>query len=149
LGTDFGSVGPTAIALVDVDQDGDLDLVVGGGSDGKHYVYTNTGGGAFTKPAGAAFTLSGQTGVDVMDADQDGRADLAIVAPDSRLYWARNQGGSFASPLVVGSTVSPSLAVGAPPGNNVRQVRPFAYARVPSTTPQLAMVAVDSGPLRY
>lgn len=114
--TDFGEHSPNGLAAFDLEGDGDLDLVVGGGSLGNHFIYTNDGTGSFTAPASAAFDVNGQTGVDAFDADHDGDHDLVVaVFGPSLLYYVQNLGGSLAAPVAVASLTGPSIGVGAPP----------------------------------
>jgi hypothetical protein len=116
LEQDFGfNLNATGIAAFDLENDGDLDLVVGA-SDGNHYVYVNDGTAAFTTPTGPAFVVSGQSGIDAYDADHDGDHDLVIVTvATSELLYVENLGGTLASPVAVATVSGFGVAVGAPP----------------------------------
>lgn len=108
--------GTVGLAAFDLEGDGDLDLVVGGGSQGDHYIFTNDGTGSFAPPASIAFDVNTQTGVDAFDADHDGDHDLVVAAYAlSRLYYVENLGGTLAAPLVVANLSGLSIGVGAPP----------------------------------
>lgn len=121
VGDDFGVRLTTALAAFDLEGDGDLDLVAGGGYlSGEHYIYTNDGTGSFAPPASSAFTLPTQTGVDAFDADHDGDHDLVIAAyrrrlVDHQFYSVENLGGTLAPPVGVAYLSGDSVGVGAPP----------------------------------
>ena len=71
---------PLALVLADVDNDGDLDFLVAGGS--VINVCLNNGNGLFT--SGTSIALSGNTyGISVGDVDGDG--DLDLVFPNFNL----------------------------------------------------------------
>jgi hypothetical protein len=113
---DFGVVNTVGLALFDVEGDGDLDILVGGGTDGAHFVYTNDGAGNFSKPAGPAFDVDAQTGVDAFDLGHDGDHDLAVVTFHLRtLLFVENLGGSLGPPRGARSLEGPSVGIGAPP----------------------------------
>ncbi len=91
----FGSVADqhTAVALGDVDGDGDLDavLAVYGGNES---VWTNDGTGAFTLRssfAGLGYTLD----LDLADIDADGDLDALVVNYDGGQLWKNNGSGTF------------------------------------------------------
>lgn len=74
-----------AVALADVDADGDLDLVTG--NYGLDRLFLNDGGGHFTSASGALPALSGATrGVAVGDVNGDGSVDLVFAR-----YGGQNQ----------------------------------------------------------
>jgi hypothetical protein len=115
LETDFGVVNADGLARIDVEGDGDLDLVVGGAEDGAHYVYTNDGAGNFSAPAGPAFDVDNFTQLDDWDADGDGDTDLLIARfPDGTLLYSENVGGTLQSPVPRTSMGPLGYGIGAP-----------------------------------
>ncbi len=114
LGVDFGDNFTTGLAMFDLEGDGDLDVVAGGGTTGEHYIYTNDGTGNLTTPAMVAFDLDANTGLDAFDADGDGDHDLVAVAFTGGLLYLENLGGTLAAPITVDAVVS-GIGVGAPP----------------------------------
>lgn len=116
VGDDFAEGDANGLAAFDLEGDGDLDLIAGGGSPGEHYVYTNDGTGSFTPPVYSSFNVDAQTGVDAFDADHDGDHDIVVAAGGTRLlYFVENLGGSLAAPVVIANLSGPSIGVGAPP----------------------------------
>ncbi|MEM6793927.1 MAG: VCBS repeat-containing protein [Acidobacteriota bacterium] len=116
VSADFPVVGsPTGLALFDFEEDGDLDIAVGGSFDGSHYIYLNDGLGNFTAPAGSAFTLGSFSGLDSFDVTADGREDLmAVNWFNRRLIYTQNLGGVLAAPVPVGALDGASIGIGAP-----------------------------------
>ncbi len=116
IGTDFGVWGTVGLALFDLEGDGDLDIIAGGGyRGGNHFIYTNDGSGNFTAPAAFAFDLNTQTGLDAFDFDGDGDDDLVVATWRTRsLFYVENLGGSLGAPVFVGSTGWYGIGVGAP-----------------------------------
>jgi subtilisin family serine protease len=72
-----GAMNPWAMALVDVDNDGDRDLFVGR-APAASQLFRNNGDGTFTDISAASGIsgFSGVNGVAVLDYNNDGRADL-------------------------------------------------------------------------
>jgi len=76
-----GSNGPEAVQLVDIDRDGDLDIVTGEGNLDAVYVSLNDGTGTFGALSGTSFPTGGAQGVNdilVGDFDNDGDSDLVV-----------------------------------------------------------------------
>ena len=93
---ELGSSYSTSVALGDIDDDGDLDMIVGNGIDQPNRIYTNDGTGIFTD-SGQALGSSDSTSVALGDIDADGDLDLVVgnqYFSPSRVYY--NDGsGSF------------------------------------------------------
>src|SRR5262249_50520573 len=99
--------GPIHVPLVDLDGDGDLDIVAIVSQDYEEvWAFENLGGGKFRKRelySDPNFDL-GSAGLVVADLDQDGKPDLLWVAGDNLevrypnpqawhgCYWLRNLG---------------------------------------------------------
>ncbi len=89
--------------LVDLDQDGDLDLVVGD-RDGLIHYFENTGSAtsaAFVERTGAnnvfaAITVSSMASVTLADYDDDGDLDLIFGEIDGTVGYAENVGAADA-----------------------------------------------------
>jgi hypothetical protein len=119
--SDFDIPDSTGLAVFDLDGDGDLEIVVGGGNGNTrfpsgHFVYMNDGHGGFTKPAGPVFDIREGVGIDAFDADGDGDHDLVVASfTDRTLRYVENLGGTLASPIVVAFLAQRSIGVGAPP----------------------------------
>ncbi len=102
-GQELGSFHTKAVALGDVDGDGDLDLVTGNvseyspsgsiGSDASNRVYLNDGNGAFTD---SGQMLGWGSTVSVVLGDVDGDGDIDLVegnhAQSSRVYLNDGKG---------------------------------------------------------
>ncbi|MEM7200649.1 MAG: VCBS repeat-containing protein [Planctomycetota bacterium] len=142
---------PAAIALGDVDADGDLDLVFG--NAGQDQLYLNDGAGMFTDVTGTHMPVDSDWSTDAafVDADGDGDPDLVFgSAAQVRLY--RNDGaGVFIDvtatevPVGAGSAVAvgdldgdadPDLAF----GNDGRRGRPYFNLLRQLHTPLLARI---------
>jgi hypothetical protein len=89
-----------AVSWADFDNDGDLDLVVLGGSDISsplpQGIYRNDGGGTFTHVDSGLLTAVGYPTLSWGDYDNDGYVDLALggVGPGCRIYH-NNGSGTF------------------------------------------------------
>ena len=91
------------VAWFDMDDDGQLDLLVANDS-GPNYVYRNLGNGKFedvSYPSGAALDGNGREqahmGVAIGDYDNDGRDDIHITnfADDFNVLYRNHDGTSF------------------------------------------------------
>ena len=89
-----------AVCLLDVDSDGDLDLLVGegGGPSAQNYIYTNDGFGTFSD-ATAQWLGGGGQGANQFvpfDADGDGDLDLLLISWNATPLLLSNLGNMFA-----------------------------------------------------
>lgn len=93
-GFNYAQVG-AGVSMMDLDGDGDLDILVAGGLNGEFGLYENDGSGFFTdRTAGSGFTLMPNvSGISAADYDNDGDLDIHVPGwkVPSRLY--RNDGG--------------------------------------------------------
>jgi uncharacterized repeat protein (TIGR01451 family) len=94
----FGAGNSTAVALGDVDEDGDLDAVVGN-SDSALALYLNDGMGQFSlHPSNPIFGSSGGQKVILGDMDGDGGLDAIVSYGTGSVSIYRNDGtGQFNS----------------------------------------------------
>ncbi len=96
----FLSFNTTAVALGDVDGDGDLDLVLGNTRQQQSRLYLNDGTGVFTDGTHGRLPTRNDNTNTVAMADQDGDGDLDLIfgngyaAPQTRLYL-NNGAGTF------------------------------------------------------
>lgn len=121
---------PTGFALFDLEGDGDLDAVVGGGFRGdvgsSHFLLINDGKGNYTLQSPESVFESPPSifkggpeysFIDSSDFDHDGDHDLIIAGYGSReIEYIENLGGILAPPIVIHSrTTGVAMGVGAPP----------------------------------
>jgi len=85
------------ITTADVDNDGDLDLLLAG-SNGRGHLYSNNGGGTFTH-AQSFSNVAGYMG-GFADLDNDGDLDL-YFAGDAQVYLNDGAGGYSPGPAVL------------------------------------------------
>lgn len=110
LGTDSGS----AVALGDLDDDGDLDAVITAAFGGETGVWINQGGsqggneGDFV--AGEVLEEWGNHGVALGDLDGDGDLD-AVTVESSYQLWMNNGNATFVDGLTINGPFSRGVAV--------------------------------------
>ena len=102
---------PSALAMADVDADGDLDMLVGSSQTGAVYVRRNVGNGVFA----AATTVNLATDIKTLvAADVDNDGDMDLVVAGYNVTFALNDGsGTFqrSTPLTVGGDAT-GIALG-------------------------------------
>ena len=88
----------TGLGAADMDGDGDVDLMVRGGTFAPVTLFVQEENGVFTPTVELFFGTEPITNFILQDMDQDGLMDVLFRAGDSvdrDLYWKRNLGGSF------------------------------------------------------
>ena len=97
----FGTA-PRQIALVDLDEDNDLDIVAAYSRDNVLAYYTNDGTGYFNNCKLINNPTETNTGcVVVTDLDNDGKVDILSSGPES-ISWYKNLGnGNFSTVLMI------------------------------------------------
>jgi hypothetical protein len=114
IATDDGD--STGAACADVDNDGDLDLLVVNGSGQNVFFYLNNGDGTFTKITQGDLVNTGGTGNGAVftDYDRDGFLDLFVAGYPGNNWLFRNKGNanSWLTVKCVG-TASNRSAIGA------------------------------------
>jgi hypothetical protein len=79
-------------AFIDIDQDGDHDLAIGGRNIHVAIFYNNAGS-LETSPSWQTHTIVGARQMDFGDFDGDGDADLAVAGIDEGFFLFENLGG--------------------------------------------------------
>ncbi|MEM1033251.1 MAG: VCBS repeat-containing protein [Myxococcota bacterium] len=100
------------LATIDVDADGDRDLVVSGG--GRLIVYVNEEG-SFAPPLEVDTVDAGDAiaAVYTADLDQDGDEDIITVLSDAVVWYENRSNGDFRGPRTLArGNISPGLALG-------------------------------------
>ena len=111
----LGANGSTAVALGDLDADGDLDMVVANGfSDVANRVYINDSTGSYTD-SGQALGTNNTTSVALGDVDGDGDLDIVManeLGRGSRVYNNNGAGIFSDSGQALGTDDSQFVALG-------------------------------------
>lgn len=102
------------ISAIDIDNDGDLDLLVGGENDGIRniQIYLNNGSGVFT-PSVTSFTAVARPTFDWNDINNDGKPDLIMSgfpagAPPFAKIYTSDGTGAFTPSAIVLPQLAPS-----------------------------------------
>jgi len=91
-GQELGEGRSTDVALGDLDEDGDLDALVG--NEGQAQVWLNDGQGAFSFGQALAIPSGWRMGLDMGDLDGDGDLDAFVVVATGSGRVLLNQGGA-------------------------------------------------------
>jgi hypothetical protein len=96
IGAGLVGVAGSSVAWGDHDNDGDLDILLAGGSTGGLVckVYRNDGGGAFTD-IGAGLPGVGSGSVAWGDYDNDGDLDILLAGCGASMVYRNDGGGAF------------------------------------------------------
>ena len=101
------------IHLVDLDADGNIDILSAAyASGGDAFWIKNNGGGTFSPSA--ILLNESYFGKDVFpaDLDNDGDLDVAVICGGSTLFWVENTGlGTFAEGVLIDNTISQGLSL--------------------------------------
>lgn len=76
---------------VDLDRDGDADIIEG--NNGQNYYYTNDGSGSFTESS--SFGSNNTTSLYAIDIDKDGDIDILEGTAAQDKLWTNNGDGTF------------------------------------------------------
>lgn len=101
-----GLVGAVDVLTVDVDIDGDVDLLVAA-QDANQIIWLENDGDANFTASIVAENLAGAADIAVADMDYDGDPDLLAAVRDANtVLWWRNFGnGAFTTPAVISDTL--------------------------------------------
>jgi hypothetical protein len=94
------------VGFVDLDEDGDPDLVVTGRADGVPGMYENDGTGTFIDRTGSVPPMLLPSGVVAADYDGDRDLDLYFSNYQARNYLMRNEGGFLFSDVTYAAGVA-------------------------------------------
>ncbi|MCT4581286.1 MAG: VCBS repeat-containing protein [Flavobacteriales bacterium] len=97
-----------SIELLDVDNDGDKDIVSASYGDNQIAWHENTGNGSFAALSIISSNADGARRVFIQDIDGDGDKDIVSASIlDDKIAWYENQGaGNFSSENVIATTVN-------------------------------------------
>lgn len=86
---------PTDAKCIDMDGDGDLDIVVSSSKDDKIVWYENLGGGVFGDQQIITTSTTNLVSLDLADVDNDGDIDLfSASTEDNKIVWYENLGNN-------------------------------------------------------
>ena len=98
-----GADGAVDVFAIDVDNDGDQDVLTASQKDSRILCFKNGGGGFFGAPFVISSSADGARAVFAADLDGDGYADaLSASVDDDKIAWYRGGGdATFASEIVI------------------------------------------------
>jgi hypothetical protein len=95
------AAGGADVALVDFDNDEDLDAVVANGPEAASAVFLNDGEGGFSLLAELGQANADDRALAAADVDGDGFADLVIASSDANRLFLNQGGTGFAAPVAI------------------------------------------------
>ena len=107
--------GNTYSIPVDVDGDGDQDIISGRDANGTIHWYPNDGTATFDAPVEITRTAYALACLYAADLDADGDADLLCASrSDDKISWHRNDGGVYSPQIMISEAASDVImAIGA------------------------------------
>jgi uncharacterized repeat protein (TIGR01451 family) len=104
---------PNDVKSFDLDNDGDLDLLIASRFDWKIAWYENLGGGIFRTQQIISLNAPNAWSVYATDLDNDGDLDvLSASTTEDKVAWYENQGGgSFGEEQIITTTANGALSV--------------------------------------
>jgi hypothetical protein len=90
---------PKALAVDDIDNDGDMDLIFGPGKDNTITLLLNDGSAKFDKELTIDDLGNRLAEIKLFDLDNNGFLDIISGLEDGRIYWTKNMDGSNFSPV--------------------------------------------------
>lgn len=106
-------ISPECTLTADLDQDGDIDIVVSSANFNKVAWYENDGAGNFGYQKIISNTATNVQFIDVKDIDGDGKIDvLAAVNLLDKLVWYKNLGGGyFTNEIIISMSADNPVAI--------------------------------------
>ncbi|MFS4457383.1 FG-GAP-like repeat-containing protein [Maribacter sp. 2304DJ31-5] len=105
--------GVSSVAVGDIDNDGDIDVVSASYDDNKVSWHDNDGTGNFTDENVITNIAQGARNIHLADVDDDGDIDVIVASEnDNSVNWHENDGtGEFTSTHLVSDTVNRAYSV--------------------------------------
>ena len=150
IGTASGSASDNyALAAADFDNDGKVDIVLGGSSNGNPYFFKGNGNGTFQAPILVPSLHPGtHNAIDAYDLNNDGKVDIVLADYTGRTLWfyPGNGDGTFGARTQINTSLTSTnvLSIAAPPIGNPTGF-PFADAEPKSQTVAVGVAAVLDG----